>query len=103
MNINEKIYSSNLDIKYYFEESASKSEYLLVIFSGFNRIDAKIQKQYNYIRALSGIDCNKLFILDSYGSRGCYYIGKNMNFEVETSVLSLIIIYHQHMEFLIVI
>lgn len=33
---------------------------------------------------------NKLFILDDHGERGCYYLGENRVFEVESSVVSLI-------------
>ncbi len=90
MIINEDIHHTNLDITYHFEKSPCNSKYLLVIFSGFNRIEATPQKTYNYIRALNGVNHNKLFILDSYGPRGCYYLGENMSFEVETSVVSLI-------------
>ena len=90
MIINEDIHHTNLDITYHFEKSPCNSKYLLVIFSGFNRIEATPQKTYNYIRALNGVNYNKLFILDSYGPRGCYYLGENMSFEVETSVVSLI-------------
>lgn len=90
MNIDEKIYKSNYDIKYLFKPCSYKSDYLIVIFSGFNSPESERQISYNYITALDGIDCNKLYILDSYGPRGSYYIGKDMNFEVETSVISLV-------------
>ena len=90
MNIDERIYKSNCDIKYFFKSCSYKSDYLIVIFSGFNSPESERQISYNYIAALNEIDCNKLYILDSYGPRGSYYIGKDMNFEVETSVISLV-------------
>ncbi len=90
MIINEDIHSSNLDITYHFEKSTCNSKYLVVVFSAFNPVNAKIKKSYHYIRTLSELNCNKLFILDSYGPMGCYYLGENMSFEVETSVVSLI-------------
>lgn len=90
MNIDEKVYKSNCDIKYFFSPCSYKSAYLVVVFSAFNSPEAERQISYNYISALSNIDCNKLYILDSYGPRGSYYIGEEMNFEFETSVISLI-------------
>lgn len=85
----EQIYKSNLEIKYVLEEDKD-SKHLLVVFSGFNSPTAKIQHSYNYMRTLRVFKCNKLYILDAYGPRGCYYLGENMSFEVETSVISLI-------------
>ena len=90
MIIDEKIYKTNCEIKYFFQQAKYDCEHLIVIFSSFNSKTAIQQHSYNYIRALSGFNCHKLFILDSYGPRGSYYLGENMNFEVETSVVSLI-------------
>jgi hypothetical protein len=86
---NEQIYNSNLPINYVLEEE-SNSNYLVIVFSGFNSPKVKIKHSYNYNRTLSSIRCNKLFILDNYGPRGSYYLGENMGFEVETAVISLI-------------
>ncbi|MEC1526026.1 hypothetical protein P9D43_28940 [Neobacillus niacini] len=87
---NEKTYQTNLPIKYIFEEGQKTKDYLLVVFSGFAENTSKVKHAYNYMRTLKNFDCHKLFILDNYGPSGCYYIGENMSFEVETSVLSLI-------------
>ncbi|AHF08479.1 hypothetical protein DESME_04470 [Desulfitobacterium metallireducens DSM 15288] len=85
-----KIYKTNSPINYVLQKGVTNTHLLVIIFSGFNSPEDKIQHSYNYMRVLSPIDCHKLFILDSYGPRGCYYLGQNMSFEVETSVLSLI-------------
>ncbi|QCJ44780.1 hypothetical protein FAY30_24450 [Bacillus sp. S3] len=90
MLLNEKIYNTNLPIKYIFEEGQVNKEYLLIVFSGFAENTSKVKHAYNYMRTLKTFDCHKLFILDDYGPTGCYYIGENMSFEVETSVMSLI-------------
>lgn len=83
----ELIYSSELPIKYYYEKASKLNKNkLLVVFSAFSFESAK----YNYITSLKKIDCNKLFILDDYGGRGCYYLGLDGRFDVETSVMSLI-------------
>ena len=90
VKFNEQTYESNLQIKYVFEKSSTNSDFLIVVFSGFNSLNHPVQKIYNYMRTLAEIDANKLFILDGYGPRGCYYIGEKLNYNVETSVQSLI-------------
>ena len=86
-------YNSNLPIKYVFFEGQADNEHLIVVFSGFGTPGAAYQIAYHYMRTLKDIDCNKLFILDNYGPRGCYYLGEGGTFEVETSVASLITYY----------
>ncbi|NMH67663.1 hypothetical protein HF072_02520 [Bacillus sp. RO3] len=84
----EQVYNSNLPIKYVLEEGIHNKDHLLVVFSGFH--NETNSYRYNYIKTLRNFDCNKLFILDNYGPRGSYYLGNEMNYEVETSVQSLI-------------
>lgn len=83
----ERIFSSIHPIKYYFEKAklVNKNK-LIVVFSAFSTSDAK----YNYISTLKTCDCNKLFILDDFGKKGTYYLGLNGNFDIESSVISLI-------------
>jgi len=87
---NEEVYYSNLPIKYVFQEGENQKDYLIIVFSSFNNPAAERQHSYNYMRTLENLDCHKLFILDNYGPRGCYYLGPDMNFEVESSVVSLV-------------
>lgn len=84
----EEKFQSAKEIKYVFKPSKTKSYHLVVVFSGFNPKGTK--PAYNYIRTLQSLDVNKLFILDDYGERGCYYLGKNRVFDIEPSVVSLI-------------
>lgn len=84
----EAIFQSAKPIKYVFKPSKVKCNYLVVVFSGFNPKGSP--PTYNYIRTLQGYDINKLFILDDQGERGCYYLGNIRNFDVESSVVSLI-------------
>ena len=86
----EEEYHTNLPIKYVFQEGENQKNYLVIVFSSFNDPTAERQHSYNYMRTLEKLDCHKLFILDSYGPRGCYYLGSNMSFEVESSVVSLV-------------
>lgn len=62
--LNEKKYKGRL--KYLYKSNSSDT--LLVVFSGF--ADKPV---YNYIRTLSNVCCDKLFILDDFGYRGSYY------------------------------
>ena len=83
----EEIFSSIYPIKYYFEKAKiSNKNKLMIIFSAFSTDYAK----YNYISTLKTCDCNKLFILDDYGSKGTYYLGLKGDFNIENSVMSLI-------------
>lgn len=84
---NERIHNSNLGIRYYFKKAIfNNKDKLLIVFSAFSNDKPK----YNYINTLSTYDCNKLYILDNYGSKGAYYLGLNGNLEIETAVMSLI-------------
>ncbi|MDU1568876.1 MAG: hypothetical protein E6876_16940 [Clostridium sp.] len=83
----EKIFSSIHPIKYYFEKAKlNNKNKLMIIFSAFSTDEAK----YNYISTLKTCDCNKLFILDDFGSKGTYYLGLKGDFNIETSVMALI-------------
>lgn len=83
----EKSFAGKRDIRYVFQKF-SESPYLLVIFSAFSPKGSS--PAYNYIRTLQPFSVNKLYILDDYGERGCYYLGKDRVFDVEDSVSSLI-------------
>ena len=85
---NERIYNGKREIKHLFIPSQQESKHLIVMFSGFNPVGTP--PAYNYIRTLQHVDVNKLYILDDYGGRGCYYLGENRVFDVEESVHSLI-------------
>lgn len=84
---NEKIHNSNLGIRYYFKKALfNNRDKLIIVFSAFSNDKPK----YNYINTLSTYDCNKLYILDNYGSKGTYYLGLNGSLNIETAVMSLI-------------
>ena len=84
----EQIFNDAVDIKYLFKPGQTKK--LLVIFSGFNSPEDTRQLSYNYSRTLSGLNCNKLYILDDPDPRGSYYIGNITEKKQEKSVISLI-------------
>ena len=96
MELNECIYSANVPVKYVYEKAQilapEENNYLVVVFSGFNAPESTRQHSYNYMHALQPLVCvNRLYILDSYGPRGCYYIGNELKLDVESSVISLIL------------
>jgi len=84
---NEKTFPSVHPIRYYFEEAKKiNKDKLIIVFSSFSTSFPK----YNYINTLKAYDCNKLFILDDYGSKGTYYLGIRGEFNIDSSVISLI-------------
>ena len=87
---NEKVFNGikKIKIKYIFEKSSRPTNYLIIVFSAFSAVGSP--PAYNYYDTLLKYDCNKLFILDDYSERGCYYLGKDNDFSIENSVVSLI-------------
>src|SRR5690606_37821366 len=84
----EKVFNGERKIKYVFQKTFRKTNRLVIVFSAFS---AKGKPpSYNYVRTLEGIGCNKLFILDDFGSRVSYYLCENKDFSIERSVISLI-------------
>ncbi|EKN66471.1 hypothetical protein BABA_15217 [Neobacillus bataviensis LMG 21833] len=85
----EKEFPSFRSLRYHFESATSEShkDQLFVIFSA---LGPKYSYLYNYMNTLKDLPVNKLFILDDFGDQGSYYLGKNRDFSIETSVISLI-------------
>lgn len=89
-SLHEKKFSyQGVDLRYMFEKNP-QSESLIVIFSACTR--KGITARYNYVRTLSAIGSNKLFILDDFAEdkRGAYYLGKNLGNEIEQACKALI-------------
>ena len=89
---NELVYKGEKEVKYLFQKSYKYTSNLVVVFSGIPPVET--QPKYNYIKALQGFDCNKLFILDDFGSefgaRASYYLCENKDYSIERSVIALI-------------
>lgn len=85
----EKVFHGQKPIRYLFEESKSDElkDKLIIVFTAMAE---PYRFVYNYLKTLEGIPANKLFILDDFGDQGSYYIGKNRDFSIDTSVSSLI-------------
>lgn len=84
----EKIFKSEKDVKYVFKKSYKKTDGLIILFSGFQPVNKP--PSYNYGRTIEEFDCNKLFILDDFGSRASYYLCENRDFKIERSIIKLI-------------
>lgn len=88
----EKVFQGIHPIKYVFQPSRQKSEYMIIMFSGFPK-EGK-GPGYQYIQTLQNVDHNKLFILDDHNknhvSGMTYYLGFNRDHSVEKSVVELI-------------
>jgi hypothetical protein len=85
---NEKVHKAGRDLKYLFCEKEG-SDKLIVTFPGFNTETGAFR--YRYVRTLKDVNAHRLFLLDEFGTRGCYLLGANRDFSVETAVISLII------------
>lgn len=83
----EKVHKAGKDIKYLFCEKKG-SDKLIVTFPGFNSEVGAFR--YRYVRTLKDVNAHRLFFLDEFGTRGCYLLGKNRDFSIETSVMSVI-------------
>ncbi|MBR5774031.1 MAG: hypothetical protein IKY44_04180 [Clostridia bacterium] len=91
MQPNEHVYHGKRDINYLFEKGAKSSPFLLVAFQAVPTVkDGKPVKLYNYTKFLKDINVHRLFIEDTCGEFGCYYLCNNMNFDVEETVIELI-------------
>lgn len=64
-----------------------KSDSLFIVFSAFSSTNIRT---YNYVRALKGAKCDRLYILDVWGYRGSYYLYENGSDEPYRETLSLI-------------
>ena len=89
--LEEKIFHSDSNIKYIFKEGNKSVKKLIVIFSGYAANDSNLKHRYNYLNILEDTNIHKLFILDNNGETGSYYFGENLNFNVDSSVISLIL------------
>src|SRR5699024_9144961 len=89
--LEEKIFHSDSNIKYIFKEGNKSVKKLIVIFSGYAANDSNLKHRYNYLNILEDANIHKLFILDNNGETGSYYFGENLNFNVDSSVISLIL------------
>lgn len=86
---NEKTIPGKYPIKYILEE-VDAAKYLVVTFSAFAAKDASIKKQYSFMNVCENIRCHSLFLQDSLGERGTYYMVSDMDFGVAEQILEFI-------------
>lgn len=88
---NEYVFHGKRDINYLFHKGAKDSPFLLVSFQAVPSVkNGKPVKLYNYKKFLKEVNLHRLFIEDTCGDFGCYYLCNNMNFDVEETVIELI-------------
>ena len=86
--LHEKIHSEfGVRVKYMFFKKAG-SDTLIVSFPAC----APNAARYNYVRALSEYSCDKLFLLDDFGSnhQGCYLVEDSVECCVKSLIMSRI-------------
>lgn len=84
---NEEVYEDLEEIKYVFCKKEG-SDKLIISFPGFTDVPGTFK--YSYVRTLKDVNAHRLFVLDDFGTRGCYLLGQGREFNVEKTVLSLI-------------
>ena len=88
---NEQVYFNDVPVRYVFKESPIKSDILVICFSGISSKEFKGGPPvYNYIKTLDGLPIHRLYILDDFQNKFCYYLGKKGNREFERAINSLI-------------
>lgn len=65
-----------------------KSKVLAIVFSAFDTSDKR--RSYNYVRSLSKIGIDFIFLSDPWGYRGSYYLQNNGSFALVETILSSI-------------
>jgi len=84
----EEVFEDEVDVKYLFFPAHRQSNILLITFSSFPELDEL--PQYDLVDSLEEFECNRLHLLDDFGSRGCYYLCENKDYKIERSVVKLI-------------
>ena len=85
----KKYLYDDVTLKYMYY-SAKASDTLVIVFSACTR--QGVPARYNYVKTLTGTECNRLFILDDFGEdkRGSYYLGHMPDFKEQAAVIELI-------------
>ena len=78
-------------IGYIFDEAPVETDWLIVTFSAIPAADSPIKHQYSFTRVTNGFPCHRLFLQDTPGSMGCYYLCQNLDFGYINTVSSLIL------------
>ena len=74
----------------YILEPRSGAEWLIVVFSAFAPDHSANQHLYNFLNVLQDVPAHKLYIQDTYGKRGVYYLCHQLDFGVSQAVTDLI-------------
>ena len=85
----KKFKYDDVTLKYILKKNPASKD-LVIVFSSCTR--RGIKARYNYMRTLSKINVNKLFILDDFADdhRGSYYLGADSTYSEEKAVIKLI-------------
>ena len=89
----ERVFASATEVRYVLQDASDDADALVVAFSAAHPPDTP--PRYYTHKALRGLPCPRLFILDDQGPREplprpCWYLGGNRLFDVADSVLDLL-------------
>jgi hypothetical protein len=89
----ERVFDSEVPIKYVLHPGTGRPDALAVGFSGMHPEDK--QPRYYTHKAVSDMACHRVFVLDDHGPRTplprpCWYLGRHRRFDVADSVCDLL-------------
>ncbi|MBR2743512.1 MAG: hypothetical protein IKD89_07975 [Clostridia bacterium] len=92
MQINECFSQGKYKMGYILDEylDAGEDAWLICTFSAIPAANSPIKHQYSFMRVLKDVPCHKLFLQDSLGEMGTYYLCENMDFGAADTVIEII-------------
>jgi len=86
---NEQVVDNKYPIRYVLKKKRG-AEWLIVVFSAFAPVGHSIQHPYHFTNVLDDVPAHRLYIQDSLGRHGTYYLCEHLDFGVEECVSDLI-------------
>jgi hypothetical protein len=83
----ERVFEAEHPVRHLVLKGDTRARQLIAMFSGFHLAG---QAKYNYVNALDGTPAHRVYVLDDFGPRGCYYIGAGKDRFVERSIVAML-------------
>lgn len=87
---NEQYTKNPYRFGYIYDPPEQESDWLIVTFSAFPPASSTVKHQYSFTKLTKPFPCHRLFIQDTPGEMGCYYLCCDLNFKYNAAVRNLI-------------